>query len=103
MIVKGPQNIYNDMPNLENQNPVSRPDFQGNVRPTDLTTDQARQQEANRPRISTPLEISLKETKDLSVFFNAYRSYVHQLSATDLLVDKITSGVADLPKALGFS
>ena len=94
MIVKGPQNIFNALPNLENQNQISRPDINRNLgtnTPPSLG-DQNQTEQQTQNAIQEPVDVSLQEIKDLSDIYNAYQSYVNQIDASNRLVGRVTYG-----------
>jgi len=94
MIVKGPQNIFNALPNLENQNQISRPDINRNLgtnTPPSLG-DQNQTDQQTQNAIQEPVDVSLQEIKDLSDIYNAYQSYVNQIDASNRLVGRVTYG-----------
>jgi hypothetical protein len=95
MIVNGPQNVYNPLQKPEGQGNITRPDLHRPPKPEN-TSDSSREEQQAQPLVQDQVDVSITDTKDLSRFYNAYRSYVHQISATDTMVDKIMSGVSGL-------
>jgi hypothetical protein len=95
MIVNGPQNVYNPLQKPEGQGNIARPDIHRAPKPEN-TGDSSRQEQQAQPLVQNQVDVSITDTKDLSRFYNAYRSYVHQISAADTMVDKIMSGVSGL-------
>ena len=95
MIVNGPQSVYNPLQKPEGQGNIARPDLHRAPRP-ESTSDSSQQEQQAQPLVQNQVDVSITDTKDLSRFYNAYRSYVHQVSATDTIVDKIMSGVSGL-------
>lgn len=101
MIVNGPQNVYNALPNLENQNLVSRPDFNRNLGTgtTPSLDEQTQSDQQSQNAIQQAVDVSLQEIKDLSDIYNAYQSYVNQIDASNRLVGRVSygsGGVLDL-------
>jgi len=95
MIVNGPQNVYNLLQKPEGQGDIARSDLHRAPRP-ESTSDSSQQEQQAQPLVQNQVDVSITDTKDLSRFYNAYRSYVHQVSATDTIVDKIMSGISGL-------
>jgi len=97
MIVNAPQNIYGPLQQPEGQGSITRPDINRTPRPELTPTSSDQEQQANL-QVQNQIDISIADTKDLSRFYNAYRSYTHQISATDTMVEKVMSGVTGLSK-----
>ncbi len=94
MIVNGPQNIYNTLPNLDTQSLVSKPDVNRNVGTsgTPNLNDQTQTEQQTQNTIQQPVDVSLQEIKNLSDIFNAYQSYVNQIDSSNRLVGRVTFG-----------
>ncbi len=102
MMIQGPQNVYNSLPNLDNQNLVSRPDVNRNqgAAGAPQLDEKLQSEQQSQSAIQEPLDVSSQQVKNLSDIYNTYQSYVNQIQAEDTLVNRVAYGVAGVKDLL---